>query len=112
MGAVGYPSTVADRDYFAAQRAIEEAAVEDDTDPEWREVSELYRRKGLSGQLLDEVLETITANLDRWVGTILEEGRHCQPVAKQRRTTQFGCHHRGHPDRSPHPAITVRLAAP
>src|SRR3981189_2374508 len=30
MGAVGYTSTVADRDYYTAQRSIEEAAVQDD----------------------------------------------------------------------------------
>jgi vacuolar iron transporter family protein len=32
--------------------------------------------------LLDEVVATITANRDRWVGTILEEERHLQPVGK------------------------------
>jgi VIT1/CCC1 family predicted Fe2+/Mn2+ transporter len=43
MGAVGYTSTVADRDYYAAQRAVEESAVSVDTDLECREVTELYR---------------------------------------------------------------------
>ena len=80
MGAVGYTSTVADRDYFAAQRTVEEAAVADDIDLECEEVTELYRSKGFSGPLLDEVVSTITANRDRWVGTILEEERHLQPV--------------------------------
>jgi VIT1/CCC1 family predicted Fe2+/Mn2+ transporter len=80
MGAVGFTSTVADRDYFAAQRAVEEAAVQDDTELERQEVTELYRGKGFSGQLLDQVVATITANRDKWVGTILEEERHLQPV--------------------------------
>lgn len=80
MGAVGYTSTVADRDYFAAQRAVEEAAVEDDTDLECEEITDLYRSKGFSGQLLEQVVTTITANRDRWVGTILEEERHLQPT--------------------------------
>lgn len=80
MGAVGYTSTVADRDYFAAQRATEEAAVQDDPDLECREITALYRSKGFSGHLLDQVVDTITANRDRWVGTILEEERHLQPV--------------------------------
>src|SRR5580698_3825285 len=34
MGAVGYTSTVADRDYYAAQRAIEEESLTDDPDME------------------------------------------------------------------------------
>ena len=80
MGAVGYTSTVADRDYYAAQRAVEEAAVTDDTDLECEEITDLYRSKGFSGQLLDQVVATITANRDKWVGTIMEEERHLQPV--------------------------------
>src|SRR5579871_285962 len=83
MGAVGYTSTVADRDYFAAQKKIEEAAVRDDPDLECQEVTELYRSKGFSGRLLDDVVTTITANRDKWVGTILEEERHLQAVSNQ-----------------------------
>jgi predicted membrane protein (TIGR00267 family) len=83
MGAVGFTSTTADRDFFEAQRAVEEAAVRDDTDLECSEVTELYRSKGFSGPLLDEVVATITANRDKWVETILEEERHLQPVANQ-----------------------------
>jgi VIT1/CCC1 family predicted Fe2+/Mn2+ transporter len=83
MGAVGFTSTTADRDFFEAQRAVEEAAVHDDTDLECHEVTELYRSKGFSGPLLDEVVATITANRDRWVDTILEEERHLQPVSNE-----------------------------
>jgi VIT1/CCC1 family predicted Fe2+/Mn2+ transporter len=81
MGAVGYTTTTEDRDYYAAQKAAEEAAVEDDRDLECREIEALYREKGFSGELLDQVVATITANRDRWVGTILSEERHLQPVA-------------------------------
>jgi vacuolar iron transporter family protein len=83
MGAVGFTSTTADRDFFESQRLVEEAAVRDDTDLECREVTELYRSKGFSGPLLDEVVATITANRDKWVETILEEERHLQPVSNQ-----------------------------
>ena len=76
MGAVGFTSTTADRDFFNAQRAVEKAAVDDDTDLERREVTELYRSKGFSGPLLDQVVATITANRDKWVETILEDERH------------------------------------
>ncbi len=46
MGSVGFTSTSADRDFFEAQRVVEEEAVRDDTDLECREVTELYRSKG------------------------------------------------------------------
>jgi VIT1/CCC1 family predicted Fe2+/Mn2+ transporter len=80
MGAVGYTSTVADRDFYAAQRGVEDAEVRDDPDLECREITELYRSKGFSGALLDQVVGTITANREKWVDTILEEERHLQPV--------------------------------
>jgi len=83
MGAVGYTSTVADRDYFTAQRSIEETAVQDDTELECQEVTELYRSKGFTGPLLEQVVATITANRDRWVGTILGDERHLRPVGNR-----------------------------
>ena len=46
-----------------------------------REITELYRSKGFSGALLDQVVATITANRGKWVDTILEEERHLQPVS-------------------------------
>src|SRR5580658_10520964 len=81
MGAVGYTSTVADRDYYAAQRAIEEESLADDPDMEREEVRDLYKSKGFSGPLLDQVVATITSNREKWLGTIMEEERHLEPVA-------------------------------
>ena len=80
MGAVGYTSTEADRDYYAAQRKVEAEALVDDPDMECEEITNLYRSKGFSGELLDQVVSTITANRDKWLGTIMEEERHLQPV--------------------------------
>jgi VIT1/CCC1 family predicted Fe2+/Mn2+ transporter len=80
MGAVGYTSTVADRDFYTAQRAVEAAEVRDDPDLERREITQLYRSKGFTGTLLDQVVATITANREKWVETILEDERHLQPV--------------------------------
>jgi len=82
MGAVGYTSTTADRDYYAAQKVVEEAAIRDDPEMECEEIRQLYTSKGFSGPLLDQVVATITANREKWVGTILEEERHLQPVGK------------------------------
>jgi hypothetical protein len=43
MGAVGYTSAVADRDYYTAQRTEEESALVDDADLKCQEIIELYR---------------------------------------------------------------------
>lgn len=82
MGAVGYTSTAADRDYYISQRAVEESAIGDDPDMESHELRDLYHSKGFDGALLDQVVATITANRARWVDTILEDERHLHPVGR------------------------------
>ena len=80
MGAVGYSSTVADRDYYSAQRIAEQASIREDPDMERAELRKLYEQKGFSGPLLDEVVGTVTADRDRWLAAIMGEERHLEPV--------------------------------
>jgi len=80
MGAVGYSSTVADRDFYRAQRAVELASITEEPEVEERELRELYSKKGFSGPLLDDVVATITADRDRWLSAIMGEERQLQPV--------------------------------
>jgi predicted membrane protein (TIGR00267 family) len=49
---------------------------------ERQEVRGIYAAKGFSGDLLDQVVETITANRDRWVATMMDEELHLQPVER------------------------------
>jgi vacuolar iron transporter family protein len=81
MGAVGYSSSVADRDYYLAQRRIEEAAITQEPEFEEHELRELYAQKGFSGPLLDSVVTTITEDRQRWLRTIMGEERQLSPVA-------------------------------
>jgi VIT1/CCC1 family predicted Fe2+/Mn2+ transporter len=80
MGAVGYTSSVSQRDYYQAERTRE--AVEIDTMPqaERQEIREIYATKGFSGDLLERVVDTITANRDSWLSTMMDEELHLQPV--------------------------------
>jgi predicted membrane protein (TIGR00267 family) len=80
MGAVGYTSAVADRDYYEAERARESAEIDTVPDEERREIREIYASKGFSGELLDRVVDTITANRDSWLATMMDEELHLQPV--------------------------------
>jgi len=82
MGAVGYTSSVSQRDYYRAEREREEAEVDTMPEAERQEVREIYAAKGFSGDLLDQVVETITANRDRWVATMMDEELHLQPVER------------------------------
>ena len=80
MGAVGYTSTVSERDYYQAERARESAEIDTVPEVERQEIRDIYSRKGFSGDLLERVVDTITANRDRWLETMMGEELRLQPV--------------------------------
>ncbi len=82
MGAVGYTSTVSERDYYLAEQARERAEIETEPEAERDEIRDIYAAKGFSGELLDQVVATITANRDRWLATMMDEELHLQPVGR------------------------------
>src|SRR5436190_23439926 len=49
-------------------------------DAERREIRDIYARKGFGGDLLERVVDTITANRESWLGTMMDEELHLQPV--------------------------------
>lgn len=80
MGAVGYTSTVSERDYYQAERAREAKEIDTAPEVERKEIREIYAEKGFTGDLLERVVETITANRDRWLQTMMNEELHLQSV--------------------------------
>src|SRR4030042_1069052 len=73
MGAVAYTSTLADADVFESERSREYRHIERHPHLERDEVREIYQRKGFSGDLLAQIVETITANPDVWGGVMMAE---------------------------------------
>jgi VIT1/CCC1 family predicted Fe2+/Mn2+ transporter len=82
MGAVGYTSSVSQRDYYEAERERELAEIETMPEAEREEVRDIYEAKGFSGNLLEQVVDTITANRDSWLATMMDEELHLQPVER------------------------------
>ena len=80
MGAVGYTSSISERDYYEAERAREIREIGEMPEAEQNEIREIYAAKGFSGQLLEDVVGTITANRDTWLATMMDEELHLQPV--------------------------------
>jgi vacuolar iron transporter family protein len=80
MGAVGYTSTVSERDYYRAEQAREQAEIDTMPEAERQEIRDIYAAKGFTGELLEDVVDTITANRDRWLVTMMDEELHLQPV--------------------------------
>src|SRR5258705_11556984 len=83
MGAVAYTSFGSDRDFYFAEQDREQKEIEAQPDDEREEVRAIYAAKGFKGQLLEDVVSTITSNRETWVSTMMNEELHLQPVEQQ-----------------------------
>jgi len=83
MGGVAYTSALADRDYYLAQLAKEEREVEEVPDVETEEVREIFRHKGLHGELLERVVKEITSDKKVWVDVMMRDELHLTPVSSK-----------------------------
>lgn len=83
MAAVGYTSSISERDYYVAAQAREAAEIAATPEVERQEIREIYASKGFTGPLLDDVVSTITANRETWLATMMDEELHLQPVEDQ-----------------------------
>jgi predicted membrane protein (TIGR00267 family) len=83
MGAVAYTSFGSDRDFYLAQKEREQNEILTQPDEEREEIREIYAEKGFKGQLLEDVVSTITSNRETWVSTMMDEELRLQPVARQ-----------------------------
>jgi len=84
MAAVAYTSTVAAGDLFKAERAREYRHIEAVPQLERAEIREIYLRKGFSGKLLEQVVDTITSNKDVWVAVMMAEEHGLADVDRRR----------------------------
>src|SRR2546430_8946972 len=83
MGGVMYTSALAERDYYLAQLAKERREVEELPDVETEEVREIFREKGLHGEILEQVVKQITSDKDVWVDVMMRDELHLTPVSEQ-----------------------------
>ncbi len=80
MGAVGWTSALSQRDYYQAEQDREAAEIDATPDAERQEIHDIYAAKGFAGELLERVVDTITANREAWLATMMDEELHLQPV--------------------------------
>ena len=83
MAGVAYTSSLAERDYYLAQLAKERREVEELPDVETEEVRQIFREKGVHGQLLDDVVKEITSDKTVWVDVMMRDELHLAPVAEK-----------------------------
>ncbi|MBI4243072.1 MAG: VIT1/CCC1 transporter family protein [Planctomycetes bacterium] len=73
MAVGNYLRVKSDRQIIERARKIEEQHIELVPEGEKEEVRQIFKRKGLDGQILEEVVKTITNNKKQWVDTMLTE---------------------------------------
>ena len=73
MGAVAYTSTMADADFYESEREREHRHIRQMPHLERDEVRAIYYEKGFRDDLLESIVDTITANPDIWVAVMMAE---------------------------------------
>jgi VIT1/CCC1 family predicted Fe2+/Mn2+ transporter len=73
MAASNFAGTSAERDQLDQAAAIERRHIREAPDGEREEVREIFRRKGLSGEALETLVQRITADPRVWVRTMVAE---------------------------------------
>lgn len=84
MGAVAYTSTLADADFYESEREREFRHIQASPLLERDEIREIYEHKGFEGELLDRIVDTITANREIWVAVMMAEEHQLQPVERSK----------------------------
>ena len=84
MAAVAYTTRRADHALYESEAARERRHFERVPALEIDEVRAMYRAKGFTGPLLDEIVATITANKDVWLAVMMAEELHLAPVDGRR----------------------------
>lgn len=73
MAVGNFFSVRAERAHFERNRAQEEWEVDHLPEREREEIRQIYRHKGFSGRLLEEVTGVITGNREVWIDTMMKE---------------------------------------
>jgi len=82
MSVGSYLSNKSEKATYRKHQQIEYWEVENIPEKEVEEVREIYREKGFEGELLEQVVDVITADKDRWVDVMMKEELEMVPGPK------------------------------
>lgn len=83
MAAVAYTATLAETAHYESEREREYRHVHLVPAVEREEIREIYRNKGFEGELLDQIVDKITADKDVWVGVMMAEEHQLTPTNRR-----------------------------
>jgi len=73
MGAVAYTSSKAEQEHYESELKRELYEIEHMPEVERKEVEDIFRAKGFSGKLLDDVVEKIVSDKKVWLDTMMRD---------------------------------------
>lgn len=82
MSVGSYLAAKSERERYRKHRDLEYWEVKHKPEEERTEIRDIYSQKGFSGELLEQVVDTITANKDRWVDVMMKEELEMSPDTK------------------------------
>ncbi len=80
MAAVEYTSSLADKDFYEKEVRRMTDEIRTQPDIEKAELRVIYEKKGFSGELLDQIINTITSDEQVWVKNMMLEELGLEPV--------------------------------
>ena len=83
MGAVAFTTTLADADHYQSELEREYRHIHEAPNLETQEIKEIYESKGFKGELLEHIVQTVTANKDVWVAVMMAEEHQLAPVDRK-----------------------------
>lgn len=73
MSVGSYLSNKSEKDNYEKHKRLEYWEVDNLPEIEREEIKEIYKEKGFEGELLEQVVDVITADKDRWVDVMMKE---------------------------------------
>ncbi len=83
MGAVAYTSRLAEKEVYEGQVEREKDHIRRFAPVEREEIRQIYESKGFTGKQLDEIVDTITADEQRWVDVMMAEELKVAPIEER-----------------------------
>ncbi len=82
MAAVAYTSTLADLDFYRAERAREHREIKEIPEMEKQEIRDIFMKWGFNGQLLDDMVEHVSqpGREEHWVDIMMAHELELQPI--------------------------------
>lgn len=81
MAAVAYTSKMAERDHYFAELEREKKEIKEVPELEVQEIRDIYKAKGFSGKLLEEIVVHITSHENIWLTTMMREELGLSPIS-------------------------------